>query len=180
MNSTKRPFDWLPTPETLAQSNLGAFIRRTGEPDLQALSRRADADPAWLMQQVFEFCDFRFYKPYEQMLDTSRGIEWARWCVGGTTSIVLNCIDRHRGTPAWEQPFLVWEGEDRRAQRSRRGNDKQASLPVEWLGGGVIFGQVSRHGALRRNEGASWCSLCSAPPGRARFRIPDHLLRQVG
>ena len=75
MNSTKRPFDWVPTPEIVANSNLTAFIRKTGEADLAALSRRADADPAWLMQQVFEFCDFRFYKPPRQMLDTSRGIE---------------------------------------------------------------------------------------------------------
>jgi acetyl-CoA synthetase len=101
----------------VAQSNLSAFICHAGQADLAALCRRADADPAWLMQQVFEFCDFRFYKPYEQMLDTSRGIEWARWCVGGTTNVVLNCIDRHRGTPTWERPYLVWEGEDKRAQR---------------------------------------------------------------
>ena len=49
--------------------------------------------------------------PYDQMLDLSRGEPWARWCVGGTTNIVLNCIDRHRGTPVWDQTFLVWEGE---------------------------------------------------------------------
>ena len=128
MNPTKRPFDWVPTPEIVANSNLTAFIRKTGEPDLAALSRRADADPAWLMQQVFEFCDFRFYKPPQQMLDTSRGIEWARWCVGGTTNVVLNCIDRHRGTPAWERPFLVWEGEDRRAQRSLSYRDFDAEV----------------------------------------------------
>ena len=128
MNSTKRPFDWVPTPEIVANSNLTAFIRKTGEPDLAALSSRADADPAWLMQQVFEFCDFRFYTPPQQMLDTSRGIEWARWCVGGTTNVVLNCIDRHRGTPAWERPFLVWEGEDRRAQRSLSYRDFDAEV----------------------------------------------------
>ena len=128
MNSTKRPFDWVPTPEIVANSNLTAFIRKTGEADLAALSRRADADPAWLMQQVFEFCDFRFYTPPQQMLDTSRGIEWARWCVGGTTNVVLNCIDRHRDTPAWERPFLVWEGEDRRAQRSLSYRDFDAEV----------------------------------------------------
>ena len=54
------------------------------------------------------------------MLDTSDGIEWARWCVGGTTNIVLNCLDRHRGTPVWNQPFLVWEGEDPSEQRIAR------------------------------------------------------------
>ncbi|MDO9479031.1 MAG: AMP-binding protein, partial [Hydrogenophaga sp.] len=118
MNSTKRPFDWVPTPEIVANSNLTAFIRKTGEADLAALSRRADADPAWLMQPVFEYCDFRVYTPPQQMLDTSRGIEWARWCVGGTTNVVLNCIDRHRGTPVWEQTFLVWEGEDPKNRRS--------------------------------------------------------------
>ncbi|MCW5656984.1 MAG: AMP-binding protein [Burkholderiaceae bacterium] len=118
MNSTKRPFAWVPTGEIVAGSNLTAFMRHCGEPDLTTLSRRADADPAWLMRKVFEFCDFRFYKPFEQMLDTSRGIEWAHWCVGGTTNIVLNCIDRHRGTPVWSQPFLVWEGEDPRARRT--------------------------------------------------------------
>ena len=118
MNSTKQPFDWTPSSDIVAASNLTAFMRHCGEHELAALERRADADPAWLMQRVFEFCDLRFYKPYEQMLDTSRGIEWARWCVGGTTNVVLNCIDRHRGTPTWRQPFLVWEGEDRSARRS--------------------------------------------------------------
>jgi acetyl-CoA synthetase len=52
------------------------------------------------------------------MLDRSRGEPWARWCVGGTTNIVLNCIDRHRGTAVWDQTFLVWEGEDRLERRS--------------------------------------------------------------
>ena len=97
MNSTKRPFDWVPTPEIVAKSNLTAFIRKTGEPDLATLCRRADADPAWLMQQVFEFCDFRFYKPYTQMLDMSRGIEWSRWCVGGTILSSALAVMRAQG-----------------------------------------------------------------------------------
>jgi acetyl-CoA synthetase len=96
---TKRPFDWVPTPSQQAGSNLTAFLRQAGEPDCEALLAHADADPAWLIEQVFAFCDFRFYRPYTTMLDTSDGIAWAHWCVGGTTNIVLNCLDRHRGTP---------------------------------------------------------------------------------
>ena len=120
--TTKRTFDnqfdWVPTPELMAGSVLSAFLAKTGESDIETLAARADADPAWMMEQVLEFADFRFYKRYTQMLDLSRGKEWARWCVGATTNIVLNCIDRHRGTPAWDRAFLVWEGEDRRQQRS--------------------------------------------------------------
>jgi acetyl-CoA synthetase len=108
---------WTPPPGLVADSNLTAFLRATGHADYDELAARADADPAWLMEEVFRFCDVRFYRRYDRMLDLSRGQPWARWCVGGTTNIVLNCIDRHRGTPVWDQTFLVWEGEDRREQR---------------------------------------------------------------
>jgi acetyl-CoA synthetase len=118
MTSQAPRFAWTPSQALIEQSRLAAFIRQTGEPDFDALSAHAQRDPAWLMAQVFRFCDFRFYKPYERMLDTSRGIEWAQWCVGGTTNIVLNCLDRHRGTPAWQGTFLVWEGEDPNARRT--------------------------------------------------------------
>jgi acetyl-CoA synthetase len=109
---------WTPPPDLVAQSNLTAFLRATGQQDYDELASRAEADPAWLMEEIFRFCDVRFYKPYDTMLDVSRGQPWARWCVGGTTNIVLNCIDRHRGTPVWDQTFVVWEGETKREQRT--------------------------------------------------------------
>ena len=112
------PYAWTPTLEAIEASNLTAFLRATGQEDYDQLESKADADPTWLMEQVFTFCDVRFYRPYRQMLDVSRGQPWARWCIGGTTNIVLNCIDKHRGTPAWGQTFLVWEGEDKREQRT--------------------------------------------------------------
>ena len=108
---------WKPPPELVAGSNLTAFLRATGQADDDQLAARAEADPAWLMEEVFRFCDVRFYRRYDRMLDVSRGEPWARWCVGGTTNIVLNCLDKHRDTPVWNQTFLVWEGEDAREQR---------------------------------------------------------------
>lgn len=108
---------WTPPAELVEASNLTAFLRATGQRDYDALAAKADADPAWLMEEVFRFCGVRFYRPYEKMLDLARGQPWARWCVGGTTNIVLNCLDKHRGTAIWDQTFLVWEGEDRREQR---------------------------------------------------------------
>ena len=40
-----------------------------------------------------------FYEPYTRVLDTSRGIPWTRWCVGGRMNIVHNCLDKWIGTP---------------------------------------------------------------------------------
>ena len=114
----ERPFDWTPPADLVAQSRLTAFLRHVGLPDHAALLARSVAEPAWFMQQVFDFCELRFHTPYARMLDVSGGIEWARWCVGATTNLVLNCLDRHRGTPVWEQTFLVWESEDGAERRT--------------------------------------------------------------
>src|SRR6201991_115954 len=111
-------YAWTPPAELVEQSNLTAFLEATGQPDYDTLAAKAEADPAWLMEEVFRFCDVRFYRPYDRMLDLSGGQPWARWCVGGTTNIVLNCIDKHRSTAVWQQTFLVWEGEDKGEQRS--------------------------------------------------------------
>ncbi len=111
-------YAWTPPAELVAQSNLTAFLGATGQPDYEALAAKAEADPAWLMEEVFRFCDVRFYRRHDRMLDLSRGQPWARWCIGGTTNIVLNCIDKHRSTAVWHQTFLVWEGEDKSEQRT--------------------------------------------------------------
>ncbi|PDT76935.1 AMP-binding protein [Bradyrhizobium sp. C9] len=108
---------WTPPAELVAKSNLSAFLRATGQPTYDTLAAKAEIDPAWLVQEVFEFCDVRFYRRPEKILDLARGEPWARWCVGGTTNIVLNCIDKHRGTDVWDRTFLIWEGEDRHEQR---------------------------------------------------------------
>lgn len=114
----KSRFAWEPSPEIVAQSNLVAFMRHLGVADWPALHARADADPAGLAGEVLAFCDFRFFQPYTLLVDGRKGIEWTDWCIGGTTNIVLNCLDRHRGTPRWGQTFLVWEGEDPAERRT--------------------------------------------------------------
>lgn len=111
-DAVSQRFEWVPTPEMIAKSRQTQFLEslglRTFE-ELDALSRR---DPSTFWDAVLKFCDLRFYKPYQSVMDASAGIEWVRWCVGGTTNLVLNCIDRHRGTPVYEKTYLIWQGED--------------------------------------------------------------------
>jgi len=118
MQAIERGFDWIPSRDLVEGSILSRFIQSTGHASLEELRRYADEDPAWLMEHVLKFCDFRFYEPYDRMMDTSEGIEWARWCSGGTTNIVLNCIDRHRESPTWDRTFLIWEGEQASEHRT--------------------------------------------------------------
>jgi len=106
------PSAWQPDAGTLAQANLTRFIAALGVSDYDELLRRADAEPAWFYDALLKHLDWRFYQPYARVLDDSRGAPWTRWCVGGTTNVVLNALDRWRGTPTWDKQALAWEGED--------------------------------------------------------------------
>jgi acetyl-CoA synthetase len=103
---------WRPDAATSAASNLAAFMRSLGVASYEQLLERADREPEWFFDGLLKHIDYRFYQPYERVLDDSRGAPWRRWCVGGTTNVVLNALDRWRGTPTWDKPALVWEGED--------------------------------------------------------------------
>jgi len=46
------------------------------------------------------------------MMPASGGLKEAEACIGGTTNISLNCLDRHRGTPIWTKPAVIGEDEE--------------------------------------------------------------------
>ncbi|HAU57034.1 MAG TPA: AMP-dependent synthetase [Comamonadaceae bacterium] len=103
---------WWPDRSTVDNANLTRFMRAIGVGSFEALNARASADPAGFHDALIRFLDYRFEQPYAQVLDLGEGLPFAHWCVGGTTNVVLNCIDRRRGTPRYTQEALVWEGED--------------------------------------------------------------------
>ena len=98
-----------PTPPVLAR-----FLDHCGMKDYAALVARAGADPDWFWPAVMAFHDIRFSKPYERLLDVSRGPQWPRWCVGGELNIAANCLDRTLERIDPGKPAIVWEAEDGR------------------------------------------------------------------
>ncbi|VFM99549.1 MAG: acetyl-CoA synthetase [Candidatus Kentron sp. G] len=105
-------YAWRPTPEYIENSVLARFMGAHGIQDFDTLYRRSNEDPKWYWNAIIAHFDIRFYKPYRQLLDTGQGLPWSRWCVDGTTNLVLNCLDRHQGTPVMEKTALIWEGEN--------------------------------------------------------------------
>ena len=103
---------WYPDPELAENANATAFMRYLGVNDFSEMVRCADTDPERFYSAFFDYTGFRFYQPYERLLDESEGIENPKWCIGGTTNVVLNGIDRWRDTPTYDKPALIWEGED--------------------------------------------------------------------
>jgi acetyl-CoA synthetase len=103
---------WRPTPEYIERSRLHHFMLRHGLCTFAQLVERYSADPAWFWQAVVEDLGLEWYEPYTQVLDLSRGVEWARWFVGGSYNYVRDAVDKHAEGPLAEATAIGWEGED--------------------------------------------------------------------
>lgn len=103
---------WRPTEDVIARAQLSRFISFCDLGAFDALYQRSVADIEWFTEQVLRFLDIQFDKPYERILDLSRGVQWPRWCAGGELNIVKSCVDRWEGAAVARQPAVIWEGEE--------------------------------------------------------------------
>ncbi len=103
---------WQPSKEQIENSKLTKFIQHCKLNNYDELEKKSFSDPGWLWDNVIKFSDLKFYKPYSKILDESKGVPWTRWCIGGKTNIVLNCIDRHKDKDFFKNTFIFAERED--------------------------------------------------------------------
>jgi acetyl-CoA synthetase len=104
---------WHPDDAAINRSCLKAFMQFCGLDSYDTLYQRSIDDVAWFTGQVLSFMQIQFDRPYEQVLDLSRGFPWARWCIGGKLNITRTCLDQHLDTPRSSVSAVIWEGEER-------------------------------------------------------------------
>jgi acetyl-CoA synthetase len=101
---------WSPSPEYVERANVTRFMRAHSIDTYDELVRRSVADVAWFWDAVVRDLDIGFLTPYEQVLDVTRGVEWATWFGGGRVNLAHQCVDRW-ATATPDAPAVEWEGE---------------------------------------------------------------------
>src|SRR5215213_7251829 len=102
---------WKPSQAYLDRSRLRRFMARHAIATYDDLLERATADPAWYWEAVAEDLALTWSRPYEQVLDLSRGAPWAEWFTGGGFNYVSSALDRHADGPGGDRTALIWEGD---------------------------------------------------------------------
>jgi acetyl-CoA synthetase len=102
---------WSPTAEYVERANVTRFMQAHGIETYDELVRRSTEDVSWFWDAVVEDLDIAFVEPYEQVLDVSRGVEWATWFGGGRLNLAQQCVDGWSETTP-DAPAVIWEGED--------------------------------------------------------------------
>ena len=87
-------FLWEPSEETLAHANVVRLMRAHGLEDYWELQRRSQEEPEWFWPAAVEDMGLEFTQPWADVVDVSRGPEWATWFVGGRLNIAWNCVHR--------------------------------------------------------------------------------------
>lgn len=105
-------YAWTPDPQLIQQSRQTEFLRSEGLSSFEEMATKATEDPGWLWDAVIRYGKLEFYQPYTRIMDDSEGPAWTKWCVNGTTNLVRNCMDRHRGTPIYDKTYLITKSED--------------------------------------------------------------------
>src|ERR671936_424625 len=85
---------------------------------------------------------FRFSRPWEAVLDESRGPEWATWFVDGRVNVAWNCVHRWARGPRADAAVAVWQSEDgaRRTVSYRRLSEEVTRLAEALAALGVEAG----------------------------------------
>ena len=114
---------WSPDERWIEEANITRFMRQQGcevdpgDPQrvvttTREFVRRSQDDIEWFWKEALRDMGMTWTRDYETVLDTSRGNAWADWFVGGETSIVLNCVDRHAQGERARKTAIVAESEN--------------------------------------------------------------------
>ena len=100
-------FAWSPSERYLARSRLRRFAAAHGHRDFPSLHRWSVEDLDGFWRAVDRDIGLVWKKPYDRVLDTSRGIPWTTWWLGGRMNFVASAL---RHDPS--RTAIIFEGEE--------------------------------------------------------------------
>jgi acetyl-CoA synthetase len=99
---------WTPSEDVLERANVVRLMRRHGCSTYRELVARSIDDPEWFWPAAVEDAGIELYEPWTEVVDRSRGPEWATWFTGAKLNIAWNCVHRWRS----DRMAAVFRGED--------------------------------------------------------------------
>jgi len=103
---------WVPTSPYLERSRLRRFAESHGHQDFASLHRWSIEDLDGFWRAVDRDLGLVWKEPYDRVLDSSRGIPWTTWWLGGRMNFVASAL---RHDPS--QTAIIFEGEEGATRR---------------------------------------------------------------
>jgi len=109
-------FTWTPSAKQLDAANVGRLARSLGCSTYDELHRVSVDEPDRFWRAVVDDLGIPLGRPWDEVLDSSRGIEWTTWFVGARLNVAEACVHRWaRETPNREAASWAPEAGERRS-----------------------------------------------------------------
>ena len=105
-------FVWEPSAERVETANVTRLARRLGVERYADLHRISVEEPSRFWPAVIEDLGLEFSEPWETVVDTSRGIEWATWFSDAKLNLAWNCVHKWAAGELADEEAAVWQAED--------------------------------------------------------------------
>ncbi len=102
---------WRPSREQMDRSRLRGFLRTLGAEDLSAAQATARTDPERFWSAMSDDIGVAWERRFDRAIDTSPGLPWTRFWVGGRLNLSRSTVSRWAGSDP-DRMALVWEGDD--------------------------------------------------------------------
>jgi acetyl-CoA synthetase len=103
---------WEPSDEVRERSNALRLARRLGFDDYASLVRFSAEEPDRFWPAAIEDMGLEFSRPWDVVVDETRGPEWATWFVGGRLNLAWNCVHRWARGERADAAAAVWQSEE--------------------------------------------------------------------
>ena len=136
-------FTWTPSAEQLEAANVGRLARSLGCASYTELHRVSIDEPDRFWRAVVGDLGLPLARGWDDVLDTSRGIEWATWFQGARLNVAEACVHRWaREHPDREAAVWAPEAGDRRSLTWSELSHKVRRLAAALRGLGVGEGDA--------------------------------------
>ena len=103
---------WTPDADRLERANLTRLMRRFGVERYADLHRISVEEPDRFWPELVDDLGLVFSRRWDEVVDASDGIEWARWFVGARLNVADSCVHRWADGERADDEALVWLPED--------------------------------------------------------------------
>jgi acetyl-CoA synthetase len=108
---TRSEYTWFPTPAQLEAANITRLAKALECRDYHALYRLSLDEPDRFWRAVRKDLGIPLARDWDEVVDTSRGSEWATWFGGARLNLAQACAHRWAAERP-DEDAAVWEAED--------------------------------------------------------------------
>ncbi len=103
---------WKPPRDLISNANVYKFMEEHGFKSYRDLVEKSRQDIEWFWGNLPRWLGVEWFEEPKSVVDTSQGIEWAKWYRGGSINLAYNVLDRHVKNGMAGKEAFTWVGED--------------------------------------------------------------------